>query len=194
MSEIAMNIYPVRVKWGPTLTGAFLAVGVAIVLGLFGAAFGFGAVSSGSAGLTVLAAVWQVLTPLVAIFLGAIVTAFLVGKPGAYLNAIMVWCITSAYGALLALGLARVMTNSPFLVELSSATGAALAGLAAILGFLGSIGGAAVGALLERRRLSNIDAKAKGEALSAGSTYPAQRPAAGAMHDAPKGDQPEFRH
>jgi len=188
MSEMLVRSgHPARVQWGPTVAGAFLAVAIAIVLGLFGAAFGFGGQSSGSQGLVVLSGIWEIVTPLVALFVGAYVTASIVGKRNPYFNGIMVWSIASAYGMLLAIGLTRMISPAQHAFQLASSGGAALAGLSAILGLVGSIGGSAVGAALERRSSAGEVESAR-ETRGHGAVLPGHRTPASA------GEQPELRH
>src|SRR6266511_406575 len=76
-----------RIRWASVFAGAFCAVAVQIVLGLFGAAFGFG---GEGAGVNALPAVWEVLTPAVALFAGSVLAISLDGRRNAYLNGFMV--------------------------------------------------------------------------------------------------------
>ncbi len=147
MAEMVMKQVG-RVQWGPAVAGAFFAIAISIVLALFGAAFGFGASSSGSQGLAVLSGIWEILTPLVATFVGAAIAVSL-ARHDPYLNGIMVWCLSLAYGALLIVGLAAAGFRQAMV---TASAGAALVGLATVLGVLGSLGGAAVGAAVDRRR------------------------------------------
>ena len=174
------------------MTGAFLSVAVAIVLDLFGAAFGLGAHSSGSQGLELLSGIWVIVTPLVAVFAGTCLTASIVGLRGPYLNGITVWCMSIMAGAVLAIGFNRTGAAMPDLPQLASATGMALAGLAAILGLVGAVGGSAVGRTLERHRLASVDERVPPE-IRGYRTVPAQRTTAG-VPPAPPSDQPELRH
>ncbi len=121
--------------------GALFAVAIATVLGLFGAAFGYAAQSPGS-GLAVLSGVWEVLTPLVATFAGALMATRAGERHDAYLNGLMVWCIMVAYSGFLGLTSETVRTRLP--ASLGGAF-AALAGLAALLALAGALIGSAVG-------------------------------------------------
>ncbi len=133
-----------RVEWAPAITGAFGALAVAIVLGLFGAAFGRG-------GLAVLSGIWLVVTPLVAMFVGAAIAAVLADRRDAYATGIMVWCIGLVAGALLLVD-TRAAVGLPGVREVTmSGAMLALAGLAAILGLIGAAIGSSFGILASRR-------------------------------------------
>lgn len=132
MAEIARR--NMQIQWGPVIGGAFVALAVMVVLGLFGTAFGLG-------GATGLSAVWQILTPLVAIFIGSI-TAVVASSEASYGNAIMVWCLAVVFTA-------AVLVLSPGIAV--NGTGAGLAGLAAILGLVGAVVGGVIGASAGRR-------------------------------------------
>ena len=67
MAIATMEIGPTHVRWGAVIPGALCAIAIQIVLGLFGAAFGFRE-SPEAAGVMALPAVWEILTPLVAVF------------------------------------------------------------------------------------------------------------------------------
>jgi hypothetical protein len=186
-----------QVHWGAAVTGAFFAVAIAIVLGLFGTAFGLGAQSSGSGGLAVLSAVWGVLTPLVAGFVGAAIAAGLAGRPGAYLNGTMVWALGLAYAGLLA------AVSAP--ARLGSAAGAAsqaiqpggggmaLAGLAAILGFVGALIGSAVGSTIGERVRQRAELRVPVGERGYRPTYRTEE-AAAPGRGTPPAEPPELRH
>jgi LytS/YehU family sensor histidine kinase len=125
----------IQVSWGPVIGGALVAIAVTIVLGLFGAAFGFG-------GLTALSAVWQIFTPLVATFIGAL-AAVALARESSYANAVMVWCLALIFST-------AVLLIAPFRVAGSAAV-PALAALAAVLGLIGALVGAGLGAGAVRR-------------------------------------------
>jgi hypothetical protein len=96
-----------RVEWGPVIAGVLCAVAAQIVLGLFGVAFGFASRPAASSGLGVLAGVWEMVTPIVASFVGAYVAVRIAGdrgEPGALLHGAMVWCIGLIAGALFITG------------------------------------------------------------------------------------------
>src|SRR6266542_5505827 len=54
-----------RVQWAPVITGVLCAIAAQIVLGLFGAAFGFVSVSADNRGVAILAGIWMLVTPIV---------------------------------------------------------------------------------------------------------------------------------
>ena len=172
-----------RVHWGPVIAGAFLTVAISIVLGLFGLAFGRG-------GLRVLGGIWEVLTPLVAAFVGAAVASAIVGRTGAFLNGVMVWCVALAYGALLAIGIGALGTTSRAAPTVT-AGGPALAGLAAILGLLGAVAGGAFGAAREGTRPAE-------RRVTPGDVGTRTVYESGQRHEAsripPTGEPPEMRH
>jgi hypothetical protein len=170
-----------RVEWSPAITGAFGAVAVAIVLTLFGAAFEQG-------GLRVLAGVWMVMTPLVALFIGGAIAAWMAGRPDTYATGIMVWCIALVAGTLL-VSAQSASGREPA----ANAAWLALAGLAAILGFIGALVGSAVGAssksALVESTLSRSDHPSAGVGHAA-ETRTVGRP----QPSADEAEQPQVRH
>jgi hypothetical protein len=91
------------VQWGPVIAGVLCALAAHIVLGLFGAAFGFAASPADSKGLGVMAGIWALLTPLVASFIGAMVAVRVAGDrqdSGALLHGTLVWAIGLIAGAI----------------------------------------------------------------------------------------------
>lgn len=95
-----------RVQWGPVITGVLCALAAQIVLGLFGAAFGFAAAPGGKE-LGVLAVIWSLVTPIVASFIGAYVAVRVSAEredAGVYLHGTLVWCIGLILGALFIAG------------------------------------------------------------------------------------------
>lgn len=95
-----------RVQWGPVISGVLCAIAVQIVLGLFGVAFGFAAAPAGR-GMGVLAAIWSLITPIVASFIGAYVAVRVAAdreERGAMLHGALVWCIGLIAGALFITG------------------------------------------------------------------------------------------
>jgi hypothetical protein len=135
-----------RIRWGSVFAGVFCAVAVQIVLGLFGASFGFG---REVAGVNALPAVWEVLTPAVALFAGSAL-ASVDGRRNAFLNGFMVWCI---FLAAVAFYLGRdigTVTARADAIGLSRASATALAGLAALLGLAGAVVGSAIGKRVAR--------------------------------------------
>ncbi|HET9597605.1 MAG TPA: hypothetical protein VFP65_18595 [Anaeromyxobacteraceae bacterium] len=96
-------------QWGPVIAGVLCALAVHVVLGLFGAAFGFAASPTDSKGLGVLAAIWALLTPLAASFVGAMVAVRVAGdrqESGALLHGALVWAIGLVAGAIFLAGAA----------------------------------------------------------------------------------------
>ncbi|HZZ83422.1 MAG TPA: hypothetical protein VFE30_02705 [Anaeromyxobacteraceae bacterium] len=96
-----------RVNWAPVIAGVFCAIAAHVVLGLFGAAFGFASRPADSSAIGVLAGVWSILAPLVASFIGAWVAVRIArdGEPAsAFLDGAMVWCIGIIAGALFLTG------------------------------------------------------------------------------------------
>jgi peptidoglycan/LPS O-acetylase OafA/YrhL len=124
-----------QVSWEPVIGGAFVAVAVTIILGLFGAAFGFG-------GLTALSAVWEILTPMIATFIG-VLAAVAMARESSYANAVMVWCLSLVFCS-------AILLIAPFRATGSAAL-PALAALAAMLGLMGALIGAGLGAGAVRR-------------------------------------------
>jgi len=136
-----------RIRWASVFAGSFCAVAVQIVLGLFGAAFGFG---GEGAGVNALPAVWEVLTPAVALFAGSVLAISLDGRRNAYLNGFMVWCI---FLAAVAFYLGRdigTVTARADAIGLTRASATALAGFSALLGLAGAVVGSAIGKRVAR--------------------------------------------
>jgi len=145
MAMEAMEVRLPRIRWESVIAGALCAVAIQIVLGLFGASFGFGAEGAEGSGLRALSGIWQVLTPLVALFVGSATTVSLAGRRSAYLNGFMVWCITLAAVAFYLIRDLAAVTARAEAIGLTGATATALAGLAALLGLTGALAGAAIG-------------------------------------------------
>ncbi|BDG08090.1 hypothetical protein [Anaeromyxobacter paludicola] len=171
-----------RVNWAPVIAGVLCALAAHVVLGLFGAAFGFAARPADSSALGVLAGIWGILVPLVASFIGAWVAVRIAhdAQPAsAYLDGAMVWCIGIIAGAVFlasALGTGALTAgsaasgNAP-LQALSrrdtpanrarasetaddAARGAAAGAGAAGIAALFGLGGAIAGAAVGRRMLT----------------------------------------
>jgi len=138
------------VGWRYVIPGAFCALAIQIVLGLFGASFGLGAEGSEAVGLKALCAIWEVVTPFVALVAGSAMTVFFAGRRNALLNCFMVWCLAlSAVAFYLTRDLGTVIGRAEA-IGLSGASATALAGLAALLGLTGTMVGAAIGKRLTR--------------------------------------------
>jgi len=150
MAMETMDLSLPRVRWGCVIPGAFCALAVQIVLGLFGAAFGFGGEGGGADGLKVLSGIWEVLTPLVAVFVGSAMAVSLGGRRNAYLNGFMVWCISLAAVAFyLGRDLGTVVARANA-IGLTGASATALAGVSALLGATGAFAGSAIGKRIAR--------------------------------------------
>ncbi len=174
------------VHWGASVTGAFFAVAIATVLGLFGAAFG-------RAGATVLSGVWQILTPLVAVCAGAVIAVSLSERRGAYLNGLMVWALGVAYaGALFAASAPGARVAGERMV-VGSGTTLALAGLATILGLVGSLIGSAIGSSLEGRIARRAEEMAATEERGYHPTFTAE-PTSPPPSEVRPTERPELRH
>lgn len=183
MAETIMIERP-RVHWSAAVAGAFLAAATATVLGLFGAAFG-------KAGIGVLSGVWQILTPLVAGFVGAVVAAALASR-AAYLNGILVWALWVAFaGTVMALASRPLGTGAAQGVSAGpSGTTLALSGLAAILGLVGALVGSAIGASLDGRLIRRAQERPLGSREYArAATSEAVKPASRTSSE-----PPELRH
>jgi hypothetical protein len=168
-----------RIQWSPVVTGVLCALAIHVVLGLFGAAFGFAAAPADSGGLGVLAGIWGLLVPLAASAIGAFVCVRIAretDQAGAYLHGAMVWCIGLIAGAIFLTGSiasgamsgaaatsgnvaggfsrqdARAPTNQERVED--AAKGAAAAAGAGGLGALLGLGGAFLGAAAGRRALT----------------------------------------
>ncbi len=150
MAVETMEDYSPRIHWESVIAGALCAVAVQIVLGLFGAAFGFG----DSAGLNALTAVWEVLTPMVALFVGSAIAVSLGIRRNEYLNGFMVWCI---FLGAVAFYLARdvgTVTARTDAIGLTRASATALAGFSAMLALAGAVVGSAIGKRVARYELA----------------------------------------
>jgi hypothetical protein len=96
-----------RLHWGAVIAGVFLAIAGHIVLGLVGAALGFAAEPTDSAGMGAAAAIWALVTPFVATLLGAWLACRMAGADdtrSANVHGILVWCIGLIAGAVFLTG------------------------------------------------------------------------------------------
>ncbi len=150
MAIETMEVSLPNVRWGSVIAGAFCAMAIQIVLGLFGAAFGFGGESAGAAGLKALSGVWEILTPLVAVFIGSAMAVSIGGRRNAYLNGFMVWCISLAAVAFYLARDLGTVTGRAEAIGLTGAAAPALAGLSALLGLTGAFLGSAIGKRVAR--------------------------------------------
>ena len=131
-----------RIRWGPVIAGTLCALAIQIVLGLFGAAFGFG---GGRVGVSALPVVWEVLTPPVALFAGSAFAVSLDTRRNAFLTGFMVWCIFLAAVASYLVRDIGMVTARADAIGLTGASAAALAGFSALLGLVGAGVGSAIG-------------------------------------------------
>ncbi|HVO19251.1 MAG TPA: hypothetical protein VMU15_08345 [Anaeromyxobacter sp.] len=180
-----------RVRWGPPVAGALVAIAAAFVLCAFGAAFG-AASQSPTSGLAVLSGAWLVLTPLASVLLGTVIASALDRRRRAYLNGLLVWSICVAYAALLLAASAGFRAQA----EWTQGTMPGLWGLAACLGLVGALIGAPIGRILAGRRGAiemtgrpEIGQETAGqEGAPAAAARPGTRPAA------PAGEPASMRH
>jgi hypothetical protein len=174
------------VRWSAVFAGAVIAVGVHVLLGLFGTALGLAAEPADSGGLGGFAALWSLLTPFAASLVGAWIAVRLAASPhvtGAHLHGLLVWALGVIAGAMfltgpgsaLARGTADLRTDAIAHERAASrgAAAAALAGLGALLGLAGTI----TGALMGRRALLG------GQVFSAAQPKSRERVAAGRVSE-----------
>jgi len=180
-----------RVRWGPPVAGAFVAIAATFVLCAFGAAFGVAAQSPAS-GLAVLSGAWLVLTPLASLFLGAVIASALGHRRRAYLNGLLVWSICVAYAALLLAASAGFRAQAGW----TEGTVPGLWGLAACLGLVGALIGAPIGrALAGRRRAIEMAGRPEiGQEAAGPEGTPAAVARSGTRPAAPAGEPASMRH
>jgi hypothetical protein len=173
-----------RIQWSPVVAGVLCAIAVHIVLGLFGAAFGFAAEPADSEGVGLAAGIWGLLVPLVASAIGAFICVRIAreaDRAGSYLHGALVWCIGLIAGALFISGslasgamssataasgnvrggFARSEVQAPANEARAeeAAEGAAAAAGAGGLGALLGLAGAFLGAAAGRRALTGEGAR-----------------------------------
>jgi hypothetical protein len=191
-----------RVQWGPVIAGVLCAIACHIVLGLFGAAFGFAASPTDSKAIGIGAGIWGLVTPFAASLIGAWVAVRLAAEreeAGAMLHGALVWSIGLIAGAVFLAGVlswgatalgtaasgnvgARAVerltpanrVRAQTTAEEAAKSAAAGSGLAGVAALLG-LGGAALGATLGMRTV-------RGEGL---------RPRRGALAHEPMERAPE---
>lgn len=96
-----------RLHWGAIIAGALVALAGHVVLGLVGAALGFAAEPADSGALGAGAAIWSLLTPLVASAIGAWIAVRMAGAfdtAAANLHGVLVWAIGLLAGAVFLAG------------------------------------------------------------------------------------------
>ena len=92
-----------RISWGAIFAGAVVALGIMVLMGLLGLAFGIGSINPGEeqnpmAGLGTGTIIWWIITSLVALFVGGRVAAQLAGFPSrttAMLHGLTVWALAT---------------------------------------------------------------------------------------------------
>ncbi|NBD07694.1 MULTISPECIES: hypothetical protein [Corallococcus] len=97
-----------KLSWGAIFGGAFVALGVWILLYTLGLALGLSSVNPANAGSArsagTFTGIWSVITPLVALFVGGVVaarTAGIVDKTGGALHGAVLWGVTTLLGTFL---------------------------------------------------------------------------------------------
>lgn len=174
--EIIDRRHP-AVRWSAIFAGTAVAVGLWILLQIFGMGAGLAAVDTdrlGSLrGVSIGTTVWSLLAPLVAMFIGAWIAGKLAGSRDdrvAMLHGVIVWALTSVLGVLACVSLVSALASgvahshaviydgslsnndAEYAVRSAAdATGKAL--LAAGVSLLLSLGTALIGGLLSVRKL-----------------------------------------
>jgi hypothetical protein len=158
-----------RLHWSGIIAGVLVALAIHVVMGLLGVAMGLAAEPADSEGLGVGAMIWGLLTPFVASLVGAWIAVRMAEARDATasnMHGILVWCIGLVAGALFLTGTmsagamtAGALGSNPRAVrnpqaqvterqqEDAAKQGAKTAGgaaLAALLGLVGALGGAAL--------------------------------------------------
>lgn len=158
-----------RIRWPAIVAGVLVALSVQIVLGLFGAALGLAAGAERNA-LSVLATLWSLAVPFIALFVGAYVAVRLAQdgqETSALFHGLVVWSVTLVAGAVLlggaipGMGLRVPFAQTGLAPDFAgvdqflrgAAASVALAGVAGLLALAGSFFGAAMG----RRALTGIE-------------------------------------
>jgi len=93
-----------RLSWGAILGGAFLAIGLMILLHLLGLAIGLTAVDQSPGGAGIWIAVWALIVPILAIFLGGLLSGRAAGatnRRGGAMNGLVVWGFSTFVGIIL---------------------------------------------------------------------------------------------
>lgn len=172
-----------HLHWGAVAVGALCALAIHLVLGLFSSAFGFAAVPADSNALGIIAVVWSLLVPFIALSIGALISVRILGaveRKSAFLHGAVVWSMVVIGATLIAGPLLRslVAGAAPEATRAAiSRTGdrdnrsnekraadetardnaskaaAAASGLAALAALIG-LGGALLGAEIGRRELT----------------------------------------
>jgi len=91
-----------RINWGAVIAGLVIALGLQLVLGLAGAATGLAVYDVGDSGrpFGIGAAIWALLTPLIALFVGGMTTGRLAGilsRKDGFLHGALVWALSTLF-------------------------------------------------------------------------------------------------
>ena len=124
-----------RISWGAIFAGTAVALGILILMGLLGSAIGIGAIDPGEeanplAGLDTGAAIWWVISSLVALFVGGRVAGQLAGFPSrttAMLHGLTVWALTTFVTAWIATSAVSSVVNTATSAVATAAQGIASA-------------------------------------------------------------------
>lgn len=96
-----------RLSWGALWGGAFVALAIWIVLYTLGSALGLTSLNvrdPNMRSLGIITGIWGIVTPLIALFVGALITARAAGvidRTVAVIHGLVVWALTTVGGALL---------------------------------------------------------------------------------------------
>lgn len=131
--EITLHERNRTLRWPAVFAGFFVAVGFQILLLAIGAALGITSTSTGggaSRGWGILAAIWTLLSPIAALFLGGLAAGW-AARPATRrigrFHGVVVWCITTVLGAWLIGNIASFTMGS-----LAGVTGQALSAAATV--------------------------------------------------------------
>ncbi|MBN1205995.1 MAG: hypothetical protein JXB05_13845 [Myxococcaceae bacterium] len=139
---------PFKLSWGAIFGGAFVALGIWILLYSLGLALGLSSVDPGDPGSARSAGIgtgiWSLIAPLIALFIGGLVaarTAGVVDKGGGALHGAVLWGLTTLAGVIV-MGMAlSSLLGAVFSVGKSAvgAAGSAISGAASQGGQVGTI-------------------------------------------------------
>jgi hypothetical protein len=146
-TELAIGAAPAeghnRMLWGPILGGMFAALGIWILLYSFGIAVGLSAVDPNDSSTLrrtgILTGVWGVITPPIALFVGAFVASRAAGvltKGLGVIHGLVVWGLTTVFGAWVLVNMLGALLGGVFSVGRTAVE----AGTAVVGGALGQAG------------------------------------------------------